>query len=85
MEGQGRSRKVVRSWMVFSHYWIDISGEKSYWWGGVVACRIILSAPVPFLFLWTLDLGLGLGTWIWNLNLGLDLSLTIFNDVQNFQ
>ena len=25
------------------------------WWGGVMACRIIVSAPVPFLFLWTLD------------------------------
>ena len=74
MEGQGRSRKVKegqgRSWMVFSHHWIDISGEKSYWWGGgVVACRIILSAPVPFLFLWTLDFGFG--TWIWDLDLGL--------------
>ena len=33
MEGHGRSRKVKegqgRSWMVFSHHWIDISGEKS--------------------------------------------------------
>ena len=65
-EGQGRS------WMVLSHHWIDISGEKSYWW--VVACRIILSAPVLFLFLWTLDFGFG--TW----NLGLDLGLTIFAD-----
>ena len=32
-------RKVIggheRSWMVFTHPWIDISGEKSYvWWGG---------------------------------------------------
>ena len=42
-----------------------------------MACRIILSAPVPFLFLRTLDLGLGFGTWIWDLNLGLDLGLTI--------
>ena len=32
--------------------------------GGVVACRIILSAPVPFPFLWTLDFGFG--TWIWD-------------------
>ena len=41
--------------------------------GGWVACRIILSAPVPVPFLWTLDfefmiwdldLGLGFGTWI---------------------
>ena len=81
MEGHRRSWKVMedqgRSWMVFSHPWIDISGEKSYWWGGggVVACRIIVSAPVPFLFLWTLDFGFG--TWIWDLDLGLDLGLTI--------
>ena len=31
VEGQERSRKVMegheRSWMVFSHHWIDISGE----------------------------------------------------------
>ena len=52
----------------------------------VVACRIILSAPVPFPFLWTS----GFGTWIWDLDLGprfgiwisdldlvLDLGLTI--------
>ena len=55
----------------------------------MVACRIIVSAPVPFLFLWTLDLGfgtwiwdldlgLGFGTWIWDLDLGLDLGLTIY-------
>ena len=34
-------------------------------WGGevmVVACRIILAAPVPVPFLWTLDFGLGFGT-----------------------
>ena len=30
--------------------------------GGVVACRTIVSAPVPFLFLWTLDFGFR--TWI---------------------
>ena len=29
------------------------------WWGGVVPCRIILSAQVPVPFLWTLDFGLG--------------------------
>ena len=43
------------------------------WW--VVACRIIVSAPVPVPFLWTLNLGFG--TWIWDLDLGLDLGLTI--------
>ena len=37
-------------------------------WGGV-ACRIIVSAPVPLHFLWTLDFGFG--TWIWDLYLGL--------------
>ena len=57
-----------------------------------MACRIILSAPVPFLFLrtldlgfgiwiWDIDLGLGFMTWIWDLDLGLgfglDLGLTI--------
>ena len=36
-EGQRSSRKVKegqgKSWMVFSHHWIDITGEKSYgWW-----------------------------------------------------
>ena len=57
--------------------------------GVVVACRIILSAPVPFPFLWTLDLGfgtwiwdldlgLGFGTWIWDMDLGLDFGLTIY-------
>ena len=56
--------------MVFSHHWIDISGEKSYWWwGGVVACRIILSAPVPFLFLWSFNFEFR--TWNWDLDLGL--------------
>ena len=55
MEGQG---------------WIDISGEKSYWWW-LVACRIIVSAPVPFPFLWTLDFLLGFLTWIFDLDLGL--------------
>ena len=34
-----------------------------------MACRIIVSAPVPFLFLWTLDFGFG--TWICDLDLGL--------------
>ena len=35
----------------------------------VVACRIIVSAPVPFPFLWTLDLRFG--TWILDLDFGL--------------
>ena len=36
---------------------------------GWVACKIIVSAPVPFLFLWTLDFGFRI--WIWDLDLGL--------------
>ena len=64
MEGQGKS------WMVFSHDLIDVSGEKSYgWWVGLVDCKIIVSAPAPVHFLWTLDLEFG--TWIWDLDLGL--------------
>ena len=47
------------------------------WGGGVVACRIIVSAQVPFPFLWTLDLGFW--TWILDLDFGLDLGLTIMN------
>ena len=39
----------------------------------LVACRIILSAPVQFPFLWTLDFRLQ--TWIWDLGLGLGLGL----------
>ena len=45
--------------------------------GGVLACRIMLSAPVLVPFFWTLNLGLGFGTWIWDLDLGLDMGLTI--------
>ena len=45
MEGQGRSLKVMegqgmlrnvkegRSWKLFSHHSVDISGEESYEWG----------------------------------------------------
>ena len=66
--------------MVFSHHWIDISGEKSYGWGGwcgVVACRIIVSAPVPVPFLWTLDIEFR--TWIWDLDLGLGFGTWIWD------
>ena len=45
-----------------------------------MACRIILSAPVPVPFLWTLDFGLGFGTWILDLDFGLDLGLTIMKE-----
>ena len=75
MEGQGRSRKVMESWMVFSHHWIDISGEKSYGWVVVVvvvACRIIVSTPVASPRPFPLDFGF----WIWaGLGFGNELGL----------
>ena len=49
----------------------------------VLACRNVLSAPVPVPFLWILDLGLGFGTWILDLDFGLDSGLTIFKDFIN--
>ena len=72
MKGHGRSRKVKeaqgRAWMVFSHHWIDISGEKSYWWvggeGGGLLDYIVSPSPIPF----PLDFGFR----IWDLDLGLD-------------
>ena len=74
MEGQERSRKVKEG-----HGWSFPITRLTVWMrkvrGGVVAFRIILSAPVPVPFLWTLDLGFG--NLIWNLDLGLDLGLTI--------
>ena len=73
-KGQGMSRKVKegqgRSWMVFPITGLRFQVRKV--WGGVgglVACRIILSAPVPVPFLRILDLGFG--TWIWDLEFGL--------------
>ena len=62
MEGHGRSFPITR--LTYKVRKVRCGG-----WGGVVACRIIVSAPVPFPFLWTLDfrlldleLGLGIGT-----------------------
>ena len=75
MEGQGKS------WMVFSHDLIDVSGEKSYgWWVGLVDCKIIVSAPSPFPLdfgfrIWDLDVGLGFGTCIWDLDLRLEFGI----------
>ena len=64
MESQGRSRKVMDGlfqsldWHIrWEKLWVD-----GVVLGGVVACRIIVSVPVPFLFLWTLDLEPGFGT-----------------------
>ena len=73
MEGNGRSRKVKEG-----HVWsVPITGltfhVRKVMGGGVVACKIMLSAPVPVPFLctldfwiWDLDLGPGFGTWIWD-------------------
>ena len=71
MEGHGRSWKVIDG-----HGWsfpitgltIHVRKVMCGGGGGVVACRIILSAPVPVPFLWTFDFGFG--TWIWDLNSG---------------
>ena len=69
MEGQRRSRKVMDG--LFPSLDWHLRWEKLWVWvgGGCVACRIIVSAPVPVPFLWTLDLGFG--TLIWDFDLGL--------------
>ena len=56
-EGQGRSFPITG----FTFQVRKVIGEVVG--GVVVACRIIVSAPVPVPFLWTLDFGSG--TWIW--------------------
>ena len=81
MEGKGRS------WEVFSNHWIDISREKRYQWvvvggGWVVACGIILSAPVPFL--WTLDFGLGFWTLILVFDMGLGFGTGLGLDKKSY-
>ena len=63
MEGQGWSFPIIR--LTF-HVRKVMGGG-----GGVVACRIIVSAPVPFLWTLdfrfeTLDLDLGLRPWTWD-------------------
>ena len=77
IEGHRRSGKVKEGhgWS-FSITRLTFQERKVIggWWV-VMACRIIVSAPVPVPLLWTLDLGFG--TWIWDLDLGLDLGLTI--------
>ena len=70
MEVHGRSWKVKED-----HGWsFPITGLTFQ-----VACRIILSAPVPVPFLQTLDLGFG--TWIWDLDLGLGFETGLGLDV----
>ena len=73
MEGHGRSKRVK-----VGHGWsFPITGltfqvrKVVGGCGGCVACRIIVSVPVPDPFLWTLDFRLL--TWIWDLDLGLGL------------
>ena len=64
MEGHGRSRKVKEG-----HGWsfpitrltFQVRKVIGGVGGGCVACRIIVSSPVPVPFLWTLDLGIGFG------------------------
>ena len=74
MEGQGWSFPIIR--LTFQVREVMCGGSEC------VACRIIVSAPVPVPFLLTLDLGFGtriwdlnlgpgFGTWIWDLDLGL--------------
>ena len=81
MEGQGTSREIMKGQEMSrkvkeGHGWsfpiTRLTFQVRKVRGGgvvVVACRIILSAPVPLLFLWTSDLGFG--TWICDLDLGL--------------
>ena len=71
MEGHGRLRKVKEG-----HGWYFPVTGLTYQvrkllvvGGGCVACRIIVSVPVPDPFLWTLDFGIG--TWILDLDFGL--------------
>ena len=62
MEGHGG-----RSWKVFSHHWIDISGEKSYGWGGWpvgLYCQPKSHSLSSGLWILDLDLGPGFRTWI---------------------
>ena len=72
MEGQGRSWKVMEGHgcsFPITRLTFPVKTVRGGWWVVVVACRIIVSAPVPFLFFWTLDFGFG--TWICDLDLGL--------------
>ena len=70
MEGHGRSWKVREG-----HEWsfpitrltFQVRKVIGGGVGGCVACKIIVSVPVPLL--WTLDLGIG--TWILDLDFGL--------------
>ena len=69
MVGLGRSRRSrkVMDGLFPSLDWHYKWEKLSVGWGGV-ACRIIVSAPVPVPFLWIWDFNLGpwFGTWIWD-------------------
>ena len=82
MEGHGRSWVVKEGhgWSfpitILTFQVRKVMGGGGWWWVvvGVVACRIIVSAPVTTVpFLWILDLGFG--SWIWDLYLGLGFGL----------
>ena len=68
--------------MVFSHHWIDISGQKSYWWGGgwPVGLKCQPKSQSLSSGLCILDLGLGFGTWIWDLDLGFGFGTVLVLD-----
>ena len=65
------SQSQLVKWYVhgrwFPYTWLTNQVRKVMCGGGagVVACKIIVSAPVPVRFLRTLDLDLGLRTWTW--------------------
>ena len=63
IKAQGRSRMVFPITRLTFQVRKVIGGGV----GGCVACKIIVSVPVPLL--WTLDLGIG--TWILDLDFGL--------------
>ena len=84
-----------RSWKVFSYQQIDISSKKSYGWvelcsrlcwcvqsAMLVACRIIVTAPVHFrIWIGTIGTLTGLD-WIWDLIIGLGLVKHHFHQIK---
>ena len=80
MEGHGRSRKVKEGlrWL-FLITRLAFQVRKVI--GGWVACRFVVSAPVPAPFLWTLDLGFGI--WILDLDFGLGFGTWIMEWLDN--
>ena len=70
MEGHGTSRKVKEGYgwsFPITRLTFQMRTVTGGWWW--VACRIIVSAPVPVPFLMTLDFGFW--TWIGDLDFGL--------------